>query len=172
MEVTKTINNSPTDTSLERNGSNPNKKEKSSLISGGSIAGIVVGCVAGVAIIGLLFLWLWKRRRQNEDDEDDFFSNNKENSFNEKSNPFSAGSGAAGIAGAGVAGHNHNNSNTTRSYSTSNDDAFFDPPSQHELDSPSHYLQPPNDYGRRRLSDGSLPDMVQRNPTSLKVVNN
>jgi cell wall integrity and stress response component len=27
-------------------------------------------------------------------------------------------------------------------------------------------------FGRRRLSNGSLPDMITRNPNSLKVVNN
>ena len=31
---------------------------------------------------------------------------------------------------------------------------------------------PNPEYGRRKLSNGSLPDMIARNPGSLKVVNN
>ena len=35
-----------------------------------------------------------------------------------------------------------------------------------------HTDSPNPEFGRRRLSNGSLPDMIARNPGSLKVVNN
>ncbi|KAJ6788766.1 hypothetical protein PWT90_03317 [Aphanocladium album] len=41
----------------------------SSGLGGGAIAGIVIGAVAGIALIGLLIWFLLRRRKQNEDDE-------------------------------------------------------------------------------------------------------
>ncbi|KAJ3498619.1 hypothetical protein NLG97_g991 [Lecanicillium saksenae] len=38
-------------------------------LGGGAIAGIVIGAVAGIALIGLLIWFLLRRRKQNEDDE-------------------------------------------------------------------------------------------------------
>ncbi|TQV92809.1 ER membrane protein Wsc4 [Cordyceps javanica] len=41
----------------------------SSGLGGGAIAGIVIGAVAGIALIGLLIFFLLRRRKQNADDE-------------------------------------------------------------------------------------------------------
>lgn len=38
-------------------------------LGGGAIAGIVIGALAGIALIGLLIFFLLRRRRQNENDE-------------------------------------------------------------------------------------------------------
>ncbi|KAK6458182.1 uncharacterized protein RJT20DRAFT_29593 [Scheffersomyces xylosifermentans] len=72
--------------------------------------------------------------------------------------------------GVGTFGHGYNNSNGGNSggehsfnSQPDNDFTFLDPPSE----SP-----PPEFNGRRRLSNGSLPDIIARQPGSLKVVNN
>lgn len=81
----------------------------------------------------------------------------------------------------------HNSSDNNNSYSsTTGDDMFnFDEHynqngnagsangANSQLPYPLHNdFHRPEDFGRRRLSDGSLPDMIARNPGSLKVVNN
>lgn len=114
-----------------------------------------------------MFFFIWWRRRGEDDDDEDFFDlGGKEKSdFDSMApNPFVTGGATAG------AGHAHNNSNTTRSYSTTNDENFmFD--NGTNVAEPADPLHPNEEFGRRRLSNGSLPDMVTRNPGSLKVVN-
>lgn len=126
-----------------------------------------------MAIIGLVAFFLWRRRRGDTDDEEFYddvggmrgMRQNGSDSIN--TNPYMDG-GAAGAAVAAAGAHGHHNSNTSRSYSSNNEDVFF----FDNLNRGDDGLRPPDEeYGRRRLSDGSLPDMVQRNPGSLKVVN-
>lgn len=128
----------------------------------------MIGSIAGVALIAvaIIFFLRWRRNRHIDDDDDDFFDSGhrKEPGFDSVTpNPLmTRGVGVAGVGAAGV--HAHNNSNTTRSYST-NDDGLLDP---HMLD--NDYLAD-EEYGRRRLSNGSLPDMADRTSKPLKVVN-
>lgn len=134
---------------------------------------MVIGSIAGVALIaGLILLFLRWRRNRDDDDDEDFFDTgrNKEQGFDSVTpNPLmSRGAGVAGVGAAGA--HMHNNSSTTRSYST-NDDGLDHNGLDHD------FLLPPLDeeYGRRRLSNGSLPDMADRmadrRSQPLKVVN-
>lgn len=156
------------------------KRGSSKKTAPGTIAGAVVGSVAGVgAIAALVAFFLWHRRRQeNEDHEDEFTLSGpeKDPNYHISPNPFTSGNATAGaVAAAGMMpqnnnryshGHQASNANTLNSHSTSNHDEYF-------TFENNEYLDPSTqDYGRRRLSDGSLPDMVQRNPGSLKVVNN
>ncbi|KAI5956891.1 WSC2 [Candida jiufengensis] len=101
----------------------------------------------------------------------------------------SNGGGTATTAGAAAAfGHDHKYSSSGGtsngiggdSFGSHNDDyAFYDPDHQH-IDTPNTHTQtnpgflnsPDPEFGRRKLSNGSLPDMIAREPGSLKVVNN
>lgn len=171
IEVTTTINTQSLTSSATGKLSGSSGKS----LSGGGIAGVVIGTLVGVALIaGLIFFLIWRRRRNNDEDDEDFFDNGqgKEMGFDSVTpNPLMprGGVGMAGAAGAGAAYHTHNNSNTTRSYST-NEDGFVMESNQNTYGQ-DDYLRPPNEeeYGRRRLSNGSLPDMA--NQTPLKVVN-
>lgn len=136
-------------------------------MSGGGIAGVVIGTLAGVALIALLAFFLWRRKRRNdedEDDDDDFFAlaHRKEGFDSVTPNPLMPrGAGAVGAVAAGS--HTHNNSNTTRSYSTNEDGFIMEPTGGHDA------MYGEEEYGRQRLLNGSLPDMANRPP--LKVVN-
>ncbi|KAM9907780.1 hypothetical protein OXX79_000767 [Metschnikowia pulcherrima] len=171
LEVTTTVGPASTSSSSNTGNSsqNTNASKKSSGVSGGTIAGAVVGSVAGVALISALvfFLLRWRKNRESEADDDFFDVGNKhaQSGFDSvPPNTFMAGAG--GVAAAGS--HTHKNSNTDRSYSSNNEDVFY---YANENDRENYY--PGNEeYGRRRLSNGSLPDMLTRNPGSLQVVNN
>ncbi|CUM62631.1 uncharacterized protein PRCAT00000185001 [Priceomyces carsonii] len=154
-----------TTSSNEHNETKDNKDSGKSL-SGGGIAGVVVGSIAGAAILaaGLIF-FICHRRRSDDDKDDEFTLSGPEQ---EKSETF------GGAAGSHVQ-HNHQASNGQMlgSFaSTQNDDLFIYGPSAHPNDMTGDHSMPIADFGRRRLSNGSLPDMVQRNHGSLKVVNN
>lgn len=174
IEVTTTISSSASSTANSNERTHNGSGSKNSL-SGGAIAGIVIGVLAGVALLAAIAFLFWKRRREEPAEEEDFYDVGgvRQNGFDGVNpNPYIDGRGTAGaLAASGLAAHDHHNSNTSRSYSSNNDDVFFfDNMNSHRGDDA---LRPPDseEYGRRRLSDGSLPDMVQRNPGSLKVVN-
>ena len=59
----------------------------------------------------------------------------------------------------------NNNNNTTTSPNINNNN-------NNTNNGVLHTNSPNPEFGRRRLSNGSLPDMIARNPGSLKVVNN
>lgn len=164
IEVTTTVGSLSLSTASATN----KLSSSSSSLSGGAIAGVVIGALAGVALIaGLIFLFIWWRRRRAEEEEnDESFFDNKKNGFDSVApNPLiTRGTGMAGVVAGGA--HAHNNSITTRSYST-NEDGFIIESGNDD------YMHQPNEeeYGRRRLSNGSLPDMANRNITPLKVVN-
>lgn len=174
IEITTTVSGaSNTSTSAAKSGSSSGSGSgsgsKKSLSSGG-IAGVVVGVVAGVALIAAAVFFFLRRRRDDGDDEEfyDDVGGARQHGFDTiNANPYMDGT-ATSAAVAGVGAHGHHNSNTSRSYSSNNEDIFyFD-----NLNRGGDALRPPDEeHGRRRLSDGSLPDMVQRNPGSLKVVN-
>lgn len=146
----------------------------------GTIVGAVVGSVGGVGVIAAIVgFFLWHRRRQDAEDHEDEFTLSgpeKDPNYHISPNPFTSGNGTAGaVAAAGMVPQNNNryshgqqasNANTLNSHSTSNHDEYF------TFENNEYGDPATQDYGRRRLSDGSLPDMVQRNPGSLKVVNN
>lgn len=148
-------------------------KDKKKSISTGGIVGAVIGSIAGLLlIIAAIVFFIW-RRRQEEDDKDDEFTllgpPEQKHPYNINNNPFLSAHGDAGAvtgAGAGViAGQVHNNLN---SFSSSHGDDDFYLSDQPKMDlGEKRSLE----FGRRRLSDGSLPDMT-RNPSTLKVVNN
>lgn len=111
--------------------------------------------------------------------------------FNHNSNNPSNGSAALGAMGVAMApsggarrtpssNHNSNNSNNHINHHNQNSSDFNHSYSSHlNNDEPfSNFdhnddfnFNRPEELGRRRLSDGSLPDMIARNPGSLKVVN-
>lgn len=142
-----------------------------------------MGAALLVGLIVLLF-W-WKKRRDNEDEEQFFdMTNPNEKKFDGITpNPFltAAGAGGAGAAGAGgrmalgTAAHAHQGSNTTHSYSSNNEDVLHYDDNHHgDLAGQDEFFSTGagEDYGRRRLLNGSLPDMIMRKPGSLQVVNN
>ncbi|KAK2748928.1 hypothetical protein FQN57_007211 [Myotisia sp. PD_48] len=62
--VTITVpNHGPTDTSSSSNG------DGGSALSGGAIAGIIIGSLAGFGVIAAVILWFFFRRRQKNDDD-------------------------------------------------------------------------------------------------------
>ncbi|EDK41008.2 hypothetical protein PGUG_05106 [Meyerozyma guilliermondii ATCC 6260] len=194
VEITKTIapsttadkqsskTASPTTSSSSSASStgDSSKNGSSKSLSGGGIAGVVVGSLAGVCLIAGLLFFLWYKKRHSEDDHDDEFTlsgPNEKDQYSIGPNPFmssaaaGAGAGAAGAAGASaVKGHGyHSSSGDSHSFdSTHNDEFLFEryPPMPQEAPNQTA------NFGRRRLSNGSLPDMITRNPNSLKVVNN
>lgn len=189
VEVTKTIEPSATshtsaaasDTTSSASATPSSKPESTSKsLSGGGIAGVVVGSLAGVSLIAGLLFFLWYKRRNADDDHDDEFtlSGPKEkDQYSIGPNPFMTNAAPGTGAGAGVAagaaaskGHAyHSSSGDLHSFDlTHNDEYLFEryPPM------PPAAPNETANFGRRRLSNGSLPDMVTRNPNSLKVVNN
>ncbi|OBA24223.1 WSC-domain-containing protein [Metschnikowia bicuspidata var. bicuspidata NRRL YB-4993] len=150
--------------------SSSSETTKSLGVLGGQIAGAVVGSIGGVAVVSLIvfFVLRWRKNRDEDDDDDDFvFSDNKRaqlGEFDSVTPHTFVGGGAAAAAGT----HTHNNSNTDRSYSSNNEDAFY---FANDAERDNYYANN-TEYGRRRLSNGSLPDMLTRNPGSLQVVNN
>ncbi|GEQ72242.1 hypothetical protein JCM33374_g5929 [Metschnikowia sp. JCM 33374] len=180
VEITKTVGSSSSSSAgSNSNGasSNPNGSQKSTKVSGGTIAGAVVGSIAGlVFLFGLFFLiFRWKKNRDAEEDDEDFFDvgNKRAQAGNFDSvppNTFTSGGGAAGqTRAATVGGHAHNISATDRSYSSNAEDVFY---YSNDADRENYFPSNGEEYGRRRLSNGSLPDMLTRNPGSLQVVNN
>ncbi|RLV87585.1 Cell wall integrity and stress response component 3 [Meyerozyma sp. JA9] len=194
VEITKTIAPSTTaesqssktaspttssSSSASTTGESSNKGSSKSL-SGGGIAGVVVGSLAGVSLIAGLLFFLWYKKRNSDEDHDDEFTLSgpaEKDQYSIGPNPFmanaaaGAGAGGAGAAGAGaVKGHGyHSSSGDSHSFdSTHNDEFLFEryPPMPQEAPNQTA------NFGRRRLSNGSLPDMITRNPNSLKVVNN
>lgn len=141
---------------------------------------MVVGSLAGVSLIAGLLFFLWYKKRNSDEDHDDEFTLSgpaEKDQYSIGPNPFmanaaaGAGAAAAGAAGAGaVKGHGyHSSSGDLHSFDlTHNDEFLFEryPPMPQEAPNQTA------NFGRRRLSNGSLPDMITRNPNSLKVVNN
>ena len=141
---------------------NDNNNDDDDGLSGGAIAGVVVGSVAGVGLLALLaFLFiLYRRRRGNDEDDDD-----DETYTNNEKYP-----DPAFIAKNSIKSNHHKQypslGQTSNSFSSTPED-------NHMFENPNFNPPPPppsNEWGRRRLSDGSLPDMVTKG--SLKVVNN
>lgn len=134
--------------------------------------GAVIGSVAGAGLIlGLvLFLCCFKRNRDDDDKDDEFTlsgpSNEKTDTFEGAPNPFRMAQ-----TGRNDDGHIDHRKDTLYSLDTTNNDDFFMAAGHPDTESPGQNKLS-SEYGRRRLSDGSLPDMVTRNPGSLKVVNN
>lgn len=158
IEVTTTVHLPPT-SSAGLNGRNVHKEKSGLGLSGGAIAGIVVGVVCGLALIAAVLGFLIYRKRHEEPDDEDFFDVGKEKPMEAAPNPFMTG------------GHAHNNSNLTRLYLNNTDEAFnYEPAGEFGGHHYNDLLQPPEEFGRRRLSNGLLPDMT-RNTGLLKVVN-
>lgn len=181
-------------TNNNNNSNNNNNKSSSGSkkLSGGAIAGIVIGSIVGVlAIIGLFLFFCWYRKRDEDDNDDEFTlsgpANEEKHPYNINNNPFVTAAAAVGAGGAGAgaaAGRaggtaysggtftRGENSHHLDSFSSlhDNDDLLFVEPA-HDITGEGNKYS--SDFGgRRRLSNGSLPDMVTRNPGSLKVVNN
>lgn len=138
----------------------------SNKMSGGKIAGAVIGSVAGAALIGVLTaFFIFKRRRQEERDEEDFFDMGKRDARMHGFDTVIPNNyhGDITAMGGAIGTHTHSNSDTTNS-DMSNPEIFDE--DRDEFCNPRE-----EDFGRRRLSDGSLPDMVVKGPGSLKVVN-
>lgn len=168
IEVTTTVGGSSSVISPTSSSSSLSQPSLSKKMSGGAIAGAAVGSIAGVALIaaGIIFL-LWKRRRDNDNEEEDFFDMGDKDArmrgFDSVIPNTYTGNADAIESSAG--NHTHSASDTSNSYST-HPDAFHYSEQRDEFADPRE-----EDFGRRRLSDGSLPDMVAKGPGSLKVVN-
>ena len=163
---TSVIVTSASSASADPLGKGQNKgANHSSHLRGGGIAGVVVGCVAGVSLICALGFFLWFRRRNAKPDEDNDFaysSNSEEKSVRFK------GSGSYGKSNRFSSANRNDNYmfyNIDTPDGVSRDNLGLIPPPLSRDDSSSL-------NGRRRLSNGSLPDMAARNKGSLKVVNN
>ncbi|EGV64313.1 Cell wall integrity and stress response component 2 [Yamadazyma tenuis] len=162
------------DTSKSSSGSS--KKS----LSGGAIGGIVVGVVGGIGLLAGLLFFLWYRRRHSDDDEDDFEKDAEgfhavpplnrtggKSEYNVTPNSF------VGKKPTIKSEHTKQQSLNNNSFG-SNDEYFMFEDAR--VASVGHgqgagvLPYPTEDYGRRRLSDGSLPDMITKG--SLKVVNN
>lgn len=191
IEITKTASATAATSSALESSQAPSSGSRKSLSTGG-IVGVVIGALAGIGLLvagALFFLW-YRRRKSDDDDHDDEFTLSgpaEKTDYSISTNPFIANgtdaTAAGAMAAAGMAisqnasrsaSHHHknssygNNSYNNNSYSSTNEDNFhFDD----ARNLPNDFAKP-EDFGRRRLSDGSLPDMVARNPGSLKVVNN
>lgn len=136
-------------------------------MSGGQIAGAVVGSIAGAIILGALAVFfIWKRRRSDDEDEEDFFDLGDKDARMRGFDSVipNSYSGNVAVAGAAAGVHTHSNSDTSNSYGSNPDDFHYSGPRD-------EFVDPPEDLGRRRFSDGSLPDMVAKGPGSLKVIN-
>lgn len=163
--VTTTISRSSSSPTSPQSSSSPTSKS----LNGSQIAGAVIGSIAGVLIIGALAYFFWRNNKNEDLDDTDLFDIGKKdarmrgfgsvipNNYLEKLG------GVDGVAAA--AHHTHSGSDTSHSYA-SNPEALHYAGDRDELPT----LREEN-FGRRRLSDGSLPDMVARGRGSLKVVN-
>lgn len=170
----------------------PNAKTQKKLgISGGAIAGAVVGLVCGVALIaGLVFGLLWYRRKHDDDDldfEDQFTLSGPEKPVAPPPptapNPFLTAGGytfantQASHSGTGAITTNLLESLKNHSRTTSHGFILLGEHlltldgDYHGFDD-RHFQQPPEPVLARKLLNGLLPDMVARQPGSLKVVNN
>lgn len=113
-------------------------------------------------------------------------SNSMQQIYDINNNPFLSKSGSkrvntGNIPNAAVQGgimtngirresnHQHNQLNSFSSHDHDEEYFLFDRP---KVDITGEANKKSSEYGRRRLSNGSLPDMATRNPGSLKVVNN
>lgn len=77
-----------------------------------------------------------------------------------------------GIMTNGIQNESHHQHNQLNSFSSHDHDEeyfLFDRP---KVDITGEANKVSSEYGRRRLSNGSLPDMATRKPGSLQVVNN
>ncbi|RLV96466.1 Cell wall integrity and stress response component 3 [Spathaspora sp. JA1] len=187
--VIQTPSQTPTDPSetetsepTETNSPSDKDKKQSKAVSGGTIAGAVVGGVAGVGIIAaLIFLFIRYRRKKEEDEFDDIFTvgpvnkNDMSQTGPPPLDPFSISGGYSNHPSSrrysqqdtkhlSVYGHDYKSSSGTSNVENMYSDEFAF--TENNL-SPSQL-----EYGRRKLSTGSLPDMIDRRPGSLKVVNN
>ena len=127
-------------------GSDGNKSNNS--LSKGAIAGIVIGSIIGSFLLAAaIFFFLWRRRQQNSDLEE-----------TKHHQPYSFGDGGAMVLPVAA-----QRNNSLRNSSSSNDAQITD-----------EYLQPSpvfgDNYGRIRLSNGSLPDLAQEHGP-LRIVN-
>ncbi|RKP32472.1 hypothetical protein METBISCDRAFT_21456 [Metschnikowia bicuspidata] len=168
IEVTTTISGSSSSSSKPTSLQSSSPPTSNSM-NGGQIAGAVVGSIAGVLIIGALAYFFWRNNKNDDLDDVHFFDIGKKDArmrgFDSviPNNYLENLGGVDGVAAAGH--HTHSTSDTSHSYS-SNPEALHYAGDRDELPT----LREEN-FGRRRLSDGSLPDMVARGPGSLKVVN-
>ena len=163
-------------------------QRKSSGISGGAIAGAVVGLVVGALLIAgaCLGFFLWRRRKDDDDldFEDQFTLSGPEKPVDPPApstpNPFLV-AGGFNFADSGT--NNHGVANTTNLLELLKNHLRatlhgFILVGEHlfTLDGDYHayedrQLRPPPEPVRK-LSIGLLPEMVARQPGSLKVVNN
>lgn len=164
----------------------PTGEHKNKGISGGAIAGAVVGLVLGAAALaGLVFFGLWYKRRRDDDDldfEDQFTLLGPEKvppPAPSAPNPFL-------LAGGYNFAQNADGAATTNSLDSSNnhlratlhgfvlvgDHLMTLDPEYHAYDDRAFRPQAPEPVLTRKLLNGSLPEMVARQPGSLKVVNN
>lgn len=163
--VTTTTSRSSLSPTSTQSPSSPTSKS----LNGSQIAGAVIGSIAGVLIIGALAYFFWRNNKNEDPDDTDHFDIGKKDArmrgFDSviPNNYLENLGGVDGVAAA--AHHTHSASDSGHSYS-SNPEALHYAGDRDELPT----LREEN-FGRRRLSDGSLPDMVARGPGSLKVVN-
>lgn len=97
------------------------------------------------------------------------------------SDALAVGAGAGSLSGyhkynssSGTSGDG-NHSFGSQLHNNQDEFAFYDANTNGNDPMSPNYLNvdsPNPEYGRRKLSNGSLPDMIARNPGSLKVVNN
>lgn len=177
IETTVTETRSSSQTSSGSKDDDEKDSKSSSGLSGGAIAGIVIGSVAGVGLIaGLALFFCWYKRRHDDDDDDDDNTTN----FNETKgfqtvvppnvapNPFVTKNSTIKSKHGKKSSLNNNSFNSTsEDYFMFDDGRIINGQQQQDFASPPY---PTEDYGRRRLSDGSLPDMTTKG--ELKVVNN
>lgn len=143
----------------------------------------MIGSLVGVLLLlAAVFFVVRKRRQGGDDDEgDDEFHlatgpGSNRHIYDVKNNPFmtagaGAGAGAGGAAAAAAAAHGHQHNQLNSFLSQDHDEEYFtfEKP---KVDITGEANKVSSEFGRRRLSNGSLPDMATRNPGSLKVVNN
>lgn len=163
--ASQSINSSPTESVA------PAPTSKS--VSAGTIAGAVVGSVAGLLLIlAIILFFLYRRRKNNDDDIEDDFILSGPKKMEQTPNPF--------LLAGGYKFDNNQNDHFIGVPSSSSDDstyghsrqtsqAFNDQSLDNFYYDEGNQLSRPK-IGSRKLSIGSLPD-IRGNNRSLKVVN-
>lgn len=184
---TSASSSTPTALALALTTATPQKKLG---ISGGAIAGAVVGSVLGVALLAAaIFGFIWYRRKHDDDDldfEDQFTLLGPEKPVAPPHptgpNPFLTAGGytfadqntqAGGANTTNLLDSLNNHSRTTsHGFVLVGDHLLTLDADFHAYDDRQLRMNLPEPVLTRKISNGLLPDMVARQPGSLKVVNN